>query len=198
MRPINEAHATEPGLAVVEVAAHDDRTALAVQKLLATLCAIAPADRTTREPGEPGVRLRCFLDLRQAPDTGAGEADRAGTMTVAPTRAASLADARGEGHGPAVSHASANFFHICGPRGSRLELCAGDPRVVPLPRTCQFDQHPGIPRHAALAAFRLYEDSNLKSRHTAGRAGFLYARALGCGPRMSRASRRHCGGDVVF
>ncbi|MFF7191960.1 DUF6207 family protein [Streptomyces sp. NPDC008222] len=24
---------------------------------------IAPADRTTREPGEPGVRLRCFLDL---------------------------------------------------------------------------------------------------------------------------------------
>ncbi|MFJ8785374.1 MULTISPECIES: DUF6207 family protein [unclassified Streptomyces] len=24
-------------------------------------------DRTTREPGEPGVRLRLFLDLRQEP-----------------------------------------------------------------------------------------------------------------------------------
>ncbi|MFF9119026.1 DUF6207 family protein [Streptomyces massasporeus] len=79
MKPINEAHVAEPGLAVVEVAARDDRTALAVQELLATLCAIAPADRTTREPGEPGVRLRCFLDLRQAPDTGAVDADRSGT-----------------------------------------------------------------------------------------------------------------------
>ncbi|MEU9314061.1 DUF6207 family protein [Streptomyces sp. NPDC048256] len=28
-----------------------------------------PADRTTHEPGEPGVQLRCFLDLRQEPDT---------------------------------------------------------------------------------------------------------------------------------
>ncbi|MET8957187.1 DUF6207 family protein [Streptomyces sp. NPDC004533] len=28
----------------------------------------APANRTTREPDEPGVRLRFFLDLRQAPD----------------------------------------------------------------------------------------------------------------------------------
>ncbi|MGW2485642.1 DUF6207 family protein [Streptomyces sp. NPDC001606] len=26
------------------------------------------ADRTTREPGQPGVWLRCFLDLRQEPD----------------------------------------------------------------------------------------------------------------------------------
>ncbi|GHD08483.1 hypothetical protein GCM10010313_28830 [Streptomyces violarus] len=35
-----------------------DGTALAVQELLAARCAIALADRTTREPGEPGVRLR--------------------------------------------------------------------------------------------------------------------------------------------
>ncbi|MEU1938180.1 DUF6207 family protein [Streptomyces coeruleorubidus] len=27
--------------------------------MLAARCAIAPADRTTREPGEPCVRLRC-------------------------------------------------------------------------------------------------------------------------------------------
>ncbi|MFJ8719655.1 DUF6207 family protein [Streptomyces violaceus] len=67
MKPINEAHVAEPGLAVVEVAAADDKTAFAVQELLAARYAIAPADRTTREPGEPGVRLRCFLDLRQEP-----------------------------------------------------------------------------------------------------------------------------------
>ncbi|GAA4050759.1 hypothetical protein GCM10022233_21700 [Streptomyces shaanxiensis] len=58
----------EPGLAVVEVAAADDETAFAIQQLLAARCVVAPADRTTREPGEPGVRLRCFLDLRQVPD----------------------------------------------------------------------------------------------------------------------------------
>ncbi|MCL3998337.1 DUF6207 family protein [Streptomyces lavenduligriseus] len=40
------------------VAAADDETALAVRELLAARCAIAPADRTMREPGEPGVRLR--------------------------------------------------------------------------------------------------------------------------------------------
>ncbi|MEU6184192.1 DUF6207 family protein [Streptomyces coeruleorubidus] len=65
MREITDAHVAEPGLAVVEVAAADDETALAVQELLAARCAIAPADRTTREPGEPGVRLRGFLDVRQ-------------------------------------------------------------------------------------------------------------------------------------
>nr|WP_260616964.1 DUF6207 family protein [Streptomyces sp. WAC05458] len=65
MKPINEAHVAEPGLAVVEVAAADDETAFGVQELLATRWAIAPADRTTHEPGESGVRLRCFLDLRQ-------------------------------------------------------------------------------------------------------------------------------------
>ncbi|MFF2129841.1 DUF6207 family protein [Streptomyces olivochromogenes] len=31
--------------------------------------AIAPSDRTTREPGEPGVLLRFFLDLHQDADT---------------------------------------------------------------------------------------------------------------------------------
>ncbi|WP_231158367.1 DUF6207 family protein [Streptomyces sp. CNZ748] len=49
MKPINDGHVAEPGLAVVEVAA-DDETAFAVQELLATRWAIAPADRTTHEP----------------------------------------------------------------------------------------------------------------------------------------------------
>jgi hypothetical protein len=66
-----------PGLAVVEVAAADDETAFAIQELLAARWEIAPADRTTREPGEPGVRLRCFLDLRQEP--GSSRCGRAAT-----------------------------------------------------------------------------------------------------------------------
>ncbi|MFI8169873.1 DUF6207 family protein [Streptomyces sp. NPDC085931] len=68
MRQINESHVAVPGLAVVEVTAADDDTAFAVQELLAARWAIAPADHTTRAPGEPGVRLRCFLDLREEPD----------------------------------------------------------------------------------------------------------------------------------
>ncbi|KDN74838.1 hypothetical protein DF19_27525 [Streptomyces olindensis] len=68
MEPINVTHLSEPGLAVVEVAAADDQTALAVQELLAGRWATAPADSTTRVPGEPGVRLRCYLDVRQQPD----------------------------------------------------------------------------------------------------------------------------------
>ncbi|MFJ8637312.1 DUF6207 family protein [Streptomyces sp. NPDC093568] len=54
MRSINEARVAEPALAVVEVAAADDVTAFAIQALLAGRCAIAPAERTTRVPGEPG------------------------------------------------------------------------------------------------------------------------------------------------
>jgi hypothetical protein len=68
MKPIHDAHVEQPGLAVVEVAAADDATAFTIQELLAAHCAIAPADRTVREPGEPGVRLRFFLDLRQEAD----------------------------------------------------------------------------------------------------------------------------------
>ncbi|MEV0186085.1 DUF6207 family protein [Streptomyces sp. NPDC050625] len=67
MRQINDTHVAVPGLAAVEVAVADDETAFAIQDLLAAQCTIAPADRTTREPGEPGVRLRFFLD--QEPDT---------------------------------------------------------------------------------------------------------------------------------
>ncbi|MFJ6686310.1 DUF6207 family protein [Streptomyces werraensis] len=84
MKPINDGHVAKPGLAVVEVAA-DDETAFAVQELLATQWAIAPADRTTHEPGEPGVRLRCYLDMRQAAARGVGgggvrrDRDAAGT-----------------------------------------------------------------------------------------------------------------------
>ncbi|MGW0477100.1 DUF6207 family protein [Streptomyces coeruleorubidus] len=65
MKPINEAHLSESGLAVVDVAAADEQTAFAVQEMLAGRWATAPADGTTRVPGEPGVRLHCYLDVRQ-------------------------------------------------------------------------------------------------------------------------------------
>ncbi|MGY4928491.1 DUF6207 family protein [Streptomyces sp. 900105755] len=56
---------SEPGLVVVDVAAADEETALAFQQLLAHRWATATTQRTTRDAGEPGVRLRCYLDLRQ-------------------------------------------------------------------------------------------------------------------------------------
>ncbi|MER6128636.1 DUF6207 family protein [Streptomyces sp. NPDC001795] len=62
-------HVKEPGLAIVNVAAADDATALAVQAALAAQWAPATADRTTRDPGQPGVRLRCYLDVRQPLDS---------------------------------------------------------------------------------------------------------------------------------
>lgn len=65
MKPISEAHVAQPGLAVVDVAACDDQTAFAVQALLAGRWATASADSAIRVPGEPGVRLRCYLDVRQ-------------------------------------------------------------------------------------------------------------------------------------
>ncbi|MDT0470129.1 DUF6207 family protein [Streptomyces gibsoniae] len=66
MRSIrDEEHIGEQGPVVVDVAAADDETALAFEVALAARWHTASADRTTRAPDEPGVRLSCFLDLRQ-------------------------------------------------------------------------------------------------------------------------------------
>ena len=76
MGPINALHVAEPGLLVVEVAAADDETALAFQDAVAARWATATTDRTTHQPGQPGVRLRFYLDLRQELGTeqpGAGQ-----------------------------------------------------------------------------------------------------------------------------
>lgn len=58
-------HVSEPGLIVVDVAAADDETAFAFHTALAARWATASVERTTREAGQPGVRLRCYLGLRQ-------------------------------------------------------------------------------------------------------------------------------------
>ncbi|WP_221360095.1 DUF6207 family protein [Streptomyces beigongshangae] len=65
MDPITEVHVSKPALVVVDVAAADDDTALAFQQLLAQRWATATAGRTMRDVGQPGVRLRCYLDLEQ-------------------------------------------------------------------------------------------------------------------------------------
>lgn len=65
MEAINEVHLSEPGLIVVDIAAADDETAFAFHTELATRWATTSVERTTHEPGQPGVRLRCYLDMRQ-------------------------------------------------------------------------------------------------------------------------------------
>ncbi|MGW1543280.1 DUF6207 family protein [Streptomyces sp. NPDC002309] len=65
MNTISETHVGEPGLIVLDVAAADDATTFTFQQFLARRWATATAQQTTRDPGEPGVRLRCYVDLRQ-------------------------------------------------------------------------------------------------------------------------------------
>ncbi|MFF4402294.1 DUF6207 family protein [Streptomyces sp. NPDC001480] len=79
MKPIRDGHVVEPGLVVVDVAAADDDTAFAFQEALAGRPATATDDRTTRVPGEPGVRPRCYLDLRQELPAVAGPATKPAT-----------------------------------------------------------------------------------------------------------------------
>ncbi|MFI1415624.1 DUF6207 family protein [Streptomyces sp. NPDC020707] len=62
--PIQETHLSEPGLLVVDVAGQDDATVYAFQNAIARTWA-ATVDRTTHDPGQPGVRLRMYVDLRQ-------------------------------------------------------------------------------------------------------------------------------------
>lgn len=86
MKPINEVHVSEPGLVVVDVAAADDDTALAFQQMLADRWATATAEHTTRDAGEPGVRLRCYLDLRQPISPPAAPADAVPEVSAAAPR----------------------------------------------------------------------------------------------------------------
>ena len=62
--PIQEAHLPEPGLLVLDAAGLDDDTVYAFQNAIAQTWA-ATVDGTTRDAGQPGVRLRMYIDLRQ-------------------------------------------------------------------------------------------------------------------------------------
>jgi hypothetical protein len=64
-RHISELHVPEPGLAVVDITGADEPTVRAVEKLLAAMWAAAGhGPQVWRESGEPGVRLRMYLDIR--------------------------------------------------------------------------------------------------------------------------------------
>ncbi|WP_307841099.1 DUF6207 family protein [Streptomyces sp. GESEQ-4] len=63
--PIRETHLSEPGLLVVDVAGLDDDTVFAFQDAIARTWGTSTAERTTRDVGQPGVRLRKYTDLRQ-------------------------------------------------------------------------------------------------------------------------------------
>ncbi|MGW1291104.1 DUF6207 family protein [Streptomyces sp. NPDC002586] len=65
---INDVHVSEPGLVIIDIAAADDQTAFAFHTALAATWATTAVERTTRYPGQPGVRLRCYLDMRQHPE----------------------------------------------------------------------------------------------------------------------------------
>ncbi|MFG3518432.1 DUF6207 family protein [Streptomyces bobili] len=85
MDPNNETHVSEPGL--LAVAAADDATALPFPELLAARWATATADQMTRDADEPGVRLRCYPDLKQPVglDTSADAPPLGRTNSAGPT-----------------------------------------------------------------------------------------------------------------
>ncbi|RPF39123.1 hypothetical protein EDD92_9323 [Streptomyces sp. TLI_185] len=60
----------EPGLLVVDMAGFDDATVFAFQAAIARIWGTSTAERTTRDPGRPGVRLRLYTDLRQVLEDG--------------------------------------------------------------------------------------------------------------------------------
>ncbi|MET9527016.1 DUF6207 family protein [Streptomyces coeruleorubidus] len=50
---------------MVDFAAADDDTVFALHQAIAQRWATAPAVHMRRQPSEPGVRLRCYVDLRR-------------------------------------------------------------------------------------------------------------------------------------
>ncbi|MGW1675358.1 DUF6207 family protein [Streptomyces sp. NPDC002324] len=78
MEPIQDVHVARPGLVVVDIAAAADATALAVQAVIDGRWATATADRTTRDPGQPGVRLRLYAHLEQEVADGGAETGQSG------------------------------------------------------------------------------------------------------------------------
>lgn len=66
MKPFEDLHISEPGLVVIEVAAADDGTALAVIEEIGTRWRTSGPSIPWRVPGEPGVRVRTYADTRRA------------------------------------------------------------------------------------------------------------------------------------
>ncbi|WP_309030047.1 DUF6207 family protein [Streptomyces alfalfae] len=72
MEETEEVDVSESGLLVVDVAAADDETAFAFHADPGVAVATTSVEPTTRHAGQPGVRLRCYLDMRQPLDPSGG------------------------------------------------------------------------------------------------------------------------------
>jgi hypothetical protein len=64
MKPFDAVHVSEPGLVVVEVAAGDEETALAAVADMGLWWATSGSSEVWRVPGELGVRVRTYADVR--------------------------------------------------------------------------------------------------------------------------------------
>ncbi|MFJ7238833.1 DUF6207 family protein [Streptomyces olivaceus] len=69
MEAINEVHVSQPGLVVVDVAAADDETEFRVPHGAGRPVGDHIGGAHDTQAGQPGVRLRCYLDLRQPINT---------------------------------------------------------------------------------------------------------------------------------
>lgn len=70
MSHIDDVHVSEPGLVVLDVTAHDEATAHTVMSALERSWATSGVCPVHREPGEPGVKVRIYADLRRPGTNG--------------------------------------------------------------------------------------------------------------------------------
>ncbi|MFF3326436.1 DUF6207 family protein [Streptomyces sp. NPDC002889] len=65
MDTVDPAHVAEPGLVVLDITAADEATAQAVMHGLEQCWATSGASPVRRRPGEPGVSVRVYADVRR-------------------------------------------------------------------------------------------------------------------------------------
>ncbi|MEU8682168.1 DUF6207 family protein [Streptomyces sp. NPDC048611] len=67
---ISEGHVSEPGLLVVDITAADEETAAQAVAALGAMWLSSGPSAPWHTPGQPGVTVRAYADLRRAPLTG--------------------------------------------------------------------------------------------------------------------------------
>lgn len=70
---IDEQHLDQPGLAVLDISAADEDTARVVMEVLQQQWATSGVTPVRRVPGQGGVRVRVYADVRRGPGTADGE-----------------------------------------------------------------------------------------------------------------------------